>query len=242
MIHTPDLCIFARLMVNTTDNKADWGVIFDIDGTMVDNARFHKNAWIEFGKRHGFPITEEFYDTEIHARCNESIVRKLYEKDYTDAEARDIAEEKEVIYRETFRPVFKEVPGLVKLVEQLHAANVRLAAASNSSTGNVDFVLDMLDIRKYFDYVINRDLVEVGKPDPLMFNMAAEGLKLSKDRCIIMEDSMSGFKAAENAEMAYVVISYGSDPNDLQFAKHASAIHEHYEELTVDELRQIVAS
>ena len=215
-------------------------MIFDVDGTMVDNARFHRNAWIEFGKRHGFPITEEYYDREIHARCNESIIRKLYEKDYTDAEARDMAEEKEVIYRDTFRPVFKEVPGLVNLIKQLSEANVRLAAASNSSTGNVDFVLDMLDIRQCFDYVVNRDIVEVGKPDPLMFNMAAEGLKLPKDKCVIMEDSKSGFKAAQNAGMAYVVISYGSDPNDLQFATDAKAVHEHYESLTVDELRQIV--
>lgn len=227
-------------MENALENKADWGVIFDVDGTMVDNARFHRGAWIEFGRRHGFPITEEYYDREIHARCNESIVRKLYQKDYTDEEAREIAEEKEVIYRDTFRPVFKEVPGLVALIEKLHDANIRLAAASNSSTGNVDFVLDELDIRKYFDFVVNRDLVEVGKPDPLMFFLAAEGLKLAKHRCIIMEDSKSGFKAAENAQMAYVVISYGSDKNDLKFASHAEAIYEHYEGLTVDMLSDIV--
>ena len=227
-------------MANVLENKADWGVIFDVDGTMVDNARFHRGAWIEFGKRHGFPITEEYYDREIHARCNESIVRKLYQKDYTDEQAREIAEEKEVIYRETFRPVFKEVPGLVALIKQLSERHVRLAAASNSSTGNVDFVLDELDIRQYFDFVVNRDLVEVGKPDPLMFFLAAEGLKLPKEKCVIMEDSKSGFKAAENADMAYVVISYGSDPNDLQYAAHAKAIYEHYEGLTVEMLDNIV--
>jgi beta-phosphoglucomutase-like phosphatase (HAD superfamily) len=75
-----------------------------------------------------------------------------------------------------------------------------------------------------------------------MFNMAAEGLKLPKNRCIIMEDSKSGFKAAENAQMAYVVISHGSDPNDLQYASQAAAIHDDYTNITVDMLRNIVNS
>ncbi|MHC4214445.1 MAG: HAD hydrolase-like protein, partial [Planctomycetota bacterium] len=58
--------------------SANWGVIFDVDGTMVDNAQYHQGAWTELGVRYGKSITTEFYQEHIHAHTNDSIVRILF--------------------------------------------------------------------------------------------------------------------------------------------------------------------
>lgn len=221
------------------NGKVDFGVIFDVDGTMVDNCGYHRNAWIEFGSRHGLEITPEYYNEHIHSRSNDKIIRTLYDKDMDIDAARKIAEEKEIIYRETFGPVMTEIPGLKKLLEQLHAAKVPISAASNSPKKNVDFVLDGLGVRDYFDFIIDRDQVKIGKPDPQLFLLAADGLGLNKDRCIVVEDSVSGFKAAENAGMAYIVVTAGADEDELKYATTAKGMYVDHSQVTVEGLRHI---
>ena len=85
-----------------------WGVIFDVDGTMVDNVAWHENAWLELSRRHGLGITRQFYREHIHSRSNDKNVRKLFADKATPELIERISHEKETIYRESFRPVIKE--------------------------------------------------------------------------------------------------------------------------------------
>ncbi|KKL92465.1 hypothetical protein LCGC14_1884430 [marine sediment metagenome] len=220
--------------------NSDWAVIFDVDGTMVDNAKFHEGAWIEFGRRHDLPIDGEYYRKNIHSRSNDINIRKLLGEDTTDANVEKFGDEKESIYRQTFGPVAKEIAGLKVLLDSLKQQGVKCAAASNSPRGNVDLVLDKLDIRNYFDVIIDNDQVNIGKPDPEIFFMTAQKLAIPPDRCVIVEDSISGFKAAENAEMAYIVITAGADSSELKFAKHAKAIHQDFTAITPEYLERLL--
>lgn len=193
-----------------------WGVIFDVDGTMVDNAQYHQAAWVELGTRYNKTITSEFYHKHIHAQTNQSIVRAIF-GDVSDEAIAKISSEKEIIYRESYRPVIKEIPGLTNLLKALKAEAVPCAAASNSPRGNVDMVLDELDIRKYFDVVINNDEVRKGKPDPEVLLTAADNLGLQPGCCVVFEDSASGFKAALRAQMPFIAITAHPDRQTLQF-------------------------
>lgn len=196
--------------------STNWGVIFDVDGTMVDNAEYHQAAWVELGARYNKTITGEFYRVYIHAHTNDSIVRTLF-GDVSSEQIAKISSEKEIVYRESYRPVIKEIPGLTNLLEALESKAVPRAAASNSPKGNVDMVLDELDIRKYFNVVINNDEVQKGKPDPKILLTAAAKLGLGPQRCVVFEDSASGFKAAVNAEMPYIAIAARPDSHALEF-------------------------
>ncbi len=212
----------------TLNQQHNWGVIFDIDGTMVNNTGYHRQAWFDLCARYNITLDHQSYHEKIHARSNDRIVPNLFGPDVDEAFIRKIEIEKESLYRDTFRPVMQPTPGLIALLEQLSEAGVPCAAASNSPKENVDFVLDELGIRSFFKAITYRDLVSVGKPDPELFLKAAEGMGVPPRRCLVFEDSSSGFKAARAAGMPYVVITFGGDPHELTEAQDAAAIHEHF--------------
>ncbi len=215
-----------------------WGVIFDVDGTMVDNAEYHRAAWVELGARYNKTISSEFYQKRIHAQTNQSIVRVIF-GDVSDEAIHKISSEKEIIYRESYRPVIKEIPGLTNLLKALRAEDVPCAAASNSPKENVDMVLDEIDIRKYFDVVINNDQVARGKPDPEVLLTAADNLGLQPGCCVVFEDSASGFKAARRAKMPCIAITAGADNQSLEFIAGRPA-HKDFTAITLADLKAMV--
>lgn len=218
--------------------NSNFGVIFDIDGTMVNNTPYHREAWFELCRRYNIPLDHESYHQKIHARSNDRIVPALFGLHVDNAFIRKIETEKESFYRQSFKPVMKETPGLLALLKQLHRHSIPCAAASNSPKENVDFILDELNIRSYFKAVTFRDMVRVGKPDPELFLKAAEGLNLPPAQCMVFEDSASGFKAARAAGMPYIAITFCGDPHELTEARDAAAVCRDFTELTPAALAQ----
>jgi HAD superfamily hydrolase (TIGR01509 family) len=206
---------------------------------MVDNTEYHQSAWTELCTRYGKSITDEFYEEHIHAHTNDSIVRTLF-GDVDNKQIGDISKEKETIYRQSYRPVIKEIAGLTNLLKTLKTRGIPCGAASNSPKGNVDMVLDELDLRQYFDVVINNDQVSRGKPDPEILLTAAARLKLEPEKCVVFEDSISGFKAARRAEMPFVSIITRADDQSLEFIA-SGPIHSDFTQITPAYLEAIVA-
>ena len=223
-----------------TEKQADWGAIFDLDGTIVSNTAYHRQAWFDLCKRHNIPMDMELYHRKVHARSNDKIVPNLFGEGVTDAFIKQIEDEKETLYRRTYAPVMKPTDGLMPLLDALKAAAIPCGTASNSPKDNVDFVLDGLSIRPYFKSVFCRDHVKVGKPDPEVLLKTADGLGLPPGRCILFEDSSSGFKAARTAGMPCIVITAGADPNELKEAWDAVAVREDFTQLTVRDLAALL--
>ncbi len=220
--------------------QSDWAVILDVDGTMVDNARYHEAAWVELGRQHGFGITPDFYWQHIHARSNDRNIRTLLGESASEADIRRLGDEKEQIYRDRFGPLMKEIPGLKNFLKALSTEDVACGAASNSPKPNVDMVLDGLDIRRYFRAVIDRDMIRVGKPDPEMFLRVSAELSIKPERCIVLEDSASGFLAAQRAGMPCIAIAHGADPEDIRSADNLAAVHPDFTTLSPSLLRSFV--
>jgi beta-phosphoglucomutase len=208
-------------MINSNNSFA---VLFDVDGTMVNNTAFHKNAWLETTCRLGLNLSEKDYHEKIHARSNDKIVRNLFD-DPSEELIKKIADEKEILYRSSFAPHLKEIPGLRRFLEELEQAGIICGAVSNSPQENVDFVLDGLGLRRFFKVAINRDMVKVGKPDPEGLLRAADELGFTPDKCIAFDDSASGFRACRNAKMKYIAITAATDPVDLAETYDAVAIY-----------------
>jgi len=210
--------------------------IFDVDGTMVDNARYHERAWIELAGRRGRPIDGEYYRKNIHARANDLIVRTVFGEGCSAEFVRTVSREKEELYRETFRPAMKDTPGLTGLLEALSARGIPCAAASNSPKENVDMVLDGLGIRKFFRAVVDADQGLRGKPAPDLLLAAAERLGVPPESCVVFEDSASGFAAADNAGMPYVVIAHGATAEDRSRATNALAMYPDFRSIDIESL------
>ncbi len=217
---------------------ADWGVIFDVDGTMVDNVAYHRAAWLEYGRRHGLPITPEFYRAHMHSRSNDVIARFLLGEDAPPEAAMALGDEKEEIYRELYRPHIRGNPGLHRLLEALSEEGVPCAAASNSPARNVEMILAALNVRAYFHAVVSLNDVARGKPHPDLLFAAAARLELPMGRCLVIEDSMSGFQAAEAAGAPYIAISIGADPESPALARQALAVHHDFTTLDATTLHR----
>ncbi|MBC8379142.1 MAG: HAD family phosphatase [Planctomycetes bacterium] len=214
--------------------KQKFGAIFDVDGTMVRNTPYHRQAWFELCRRYEIEMNDRLYLEKVHARCNDKIVANLFGNAANETLVRKIELEKETIYQDSFRPVMTEVPGLIALLKAFRENGIPCGVASNSPRMNVDFVLDALEIRPYFSTVINRDMVSVGKPNPEVLTKTATEMGMVPQDCLLFDDSSSGFAAARNAEMPYIAIS--TEPEEIPLAYDAKGIYEDFTEIDVQML------
>ena len=222
--------------VRTDCGRAPWGAVFDVDGTMVDNHAWHEAGWIELGRRRGLPIDADYYRNQIHSKDNGVIVENMRRNFSRPELGQEVADEKEAIYRELYRAVLKPMPGLMDFLEQLRAQGIPCAVASNAPEPNARMILEALGIEDLFAAVITPGPDLPGKPRPDIFLAAAAALGLPPARCVVFEDSYSGFLAAEAACMPCVAILNGSSPVSLPYAERTQARHRDFTTVHLPEL------
>ncbi len=211
---------------------APWGAVFDVDGTMVDNHPYHQRGWMELGRRRGLPIDADYYKNHIHSRDN-SVIMENMRRNFSRADlGQDIAEEKEGIYREIYRPHVAEMPGLLRFLAELRDAGVPCAVASNAPEPNARMVVEELGVAAQFACLLTPAPGLAGKPAPDLFLEAARRMGLPPGRCVVFEDSFSGFHAAEAAGMPCVAILKGASPVSLPHAERAAARHADFTGIT----------
>src|SRR5690554_3680279 len=171
-------------------------VIFDMDGVIVDNGMYHIDAFRELCRRYSIEFSEEEFRKCHFGRVNEEILPDLFNRKLNDSEVAGLAEEKEALYREIYKPHINAAPGLLPLLKELKVNDIPVGVATSAPVKNVDFVLDSLKIREYVDVVVDDSMVRKGKPDPEIYIKAASLLQVIPGNCIIFEDSLSGTRAA----------------------------------------------
>ncbi len=187
-------------------NKNEIAVIFDLDGTIVDNKKFHIKAWVEFCRRHGVIITEEEFENIGFGGTNKDYLKEFLNIEISDEDDFRLGEEKEQIYRELYTPYLKPINGVIEFIKSLKNNSIKTAIASMAPLSNVQFVLNKLKIQKYFDVVIDYYRVKKGKPNPEIFFNTAERLNILPENCVVIEDSKIGLKAGKNAGMKVIGI------------------------------------
>jgi beta-phosphoglucomutase len=179
-----------------------WGVIFDMDGVLIDSYHAHLCSWKKMLRNHGLDITEEQFSITF-GRTNQDILAQLYpsvkSKDYPL-----LSEEKEAAFREIITNDFPGMDGAGALITSLHKAGARLAIGSSGPPDNIQAVLSALPGGEYFAAVTTGDDVRHGKPDPGVFLVTAEKLGLSPGRCVVIEDAPAGVRAGKDAGCAVV--------------------------------------
>jgi beta-phosphoglucomutase family hydrolase len=184
------------------------GLIFDMDGTLVNNLSYHLEAFRIFYKKYNIThIDEKEFLNFCNGRTNEAVMRFIFGDDLTDEQTAELGEEKEAIYRDVYRPFLALADGLRPLLEQFHDAGIAIGVASSAIRTNIDFVLDGLDIRRYFSAIVDSSMVSHGKPDPECFIKCAALLKREPQNCIVFEDAISGVAAGKNAGSKVIAIT-----------------------------------
>jgi beta-phosphoglucomutase-like phosphatase (HAD superfamily) len=142
------------------------GLIFDMDGTLVNNLPYHLEAFSILYKKYNIThIDEKEFLDFCNGRTNEAVMRFIFGNDLTDERTAELGEEKEAIYRDVYRPHLALADGLQPLLEKFHAAGITMGIASSAIRANIDFVLDGLDVRRYFNAIVDSSMVSRGKPD-----------------------------------------------------------------------------
>lgn len=181
-------------------------LIFDMDGTMVDNMMTHHRGWQKTLAQYGLELSLEDVRQTCHGR-NMEIIERLFPGKYPPEERARISEEKESWYRAIFLTELTLLPGLAVFLAEAHQAGIKMGIGSAAPRVNVDFVLDNLQIRSYFQSVVPAEAVENGKPAPDVFLQVAAELGASPQDCWVFEDSPTGAKTAENAGMKAIILT-----------------------------------
>jgi beta-phosphoglucomutase len=183
------------------------GVIFDVDGVLVDSYQAHYEAWVLIGRERGFSITEEQFATSFGRTSREAIVEIFGLRDLTAAQIAELDHVKEAKYRELLADTFPELDGAGKLIDALHAAGFRLGVGSSGPPPNVALAVDQLHRRDKFAAIISGEDVQRGKPDPQVFLLAAERMGVSPANSCVIEDAPPGIEAAHRAGMKCIAVT-----------------------------------
>lgn len=181
------------------------GLIFDMDGVLLDSNPAHREAWAAYNRGFGIETTEEMVE-RMYGRRNDEIIRDFFGCGLSAEEVFRRGADKERLYREMIGPRLEQmlVPGLRAFLDRYRSAP--LALATNAEPENVSFLLDRAFLWGYFRVVVDGHQVSRPKPDPEIYLRAAEWLEISPENAIVFEDSHSGVEAARSAGMRVIGI------------------------------------
>lgn len=182
-------------------------VLWDMDGTLVDSAEYHWQAWRDAMCREGLPVTREQFLATFGQR-NDSILRQWLGEKVTSELIQGIGNAKETRYRQLVREHgIAPLPGAMDWVKLLHRQVWGQAIASAAPHANVETILDVLQVSQCFQAIVSADDVHRGKPDPEVFLVAATKLGVAPEHCIVVEDALHGIEAARAAGMKSIGVS-----------------------------------
>jgi beta-phosphoglucomutase family hydrolase len=207
--------------------------LFDMDGVIVHSNPYHKKAFKLFLDKHNISLTDEELKENVYGRTNEEIFPYIFQEKYTPEMGKRWADEKESLFRDLFKDDVKPVIGLMDFLEELQEQKIKCAVGTSAPVENLDFVMDALNLRPYFDAFLHEADVSEGKPSPEIYLKAAERLDTEPKSCVVFEDSVAGVKAGLNAGMKVVAVATTHSPADFEGAH--LVIHD-FEEMTVERM------
>ena len=175
------------------------GVIFDMDGVLIDSHPVHKKVWARFLASLNRPVSEAELDFVLDGRKREEIMRHFL-GNLPAEQIREYGQRKDDIYAESSRNL-KTIPGVEEFLGRLEKAGLPMAVATSASFVRARGTLDELGILRRFSALVTANDVVNGKPDPEIFVKAAEQLGLAADSLLAIEDAVSGVRAAKIAGM-----------------------------------------
>ena len=182
------------------------GIIFDMDGTIVDSLPYHYKAWKIFFKENKVEnFSERLKDYKGGGTLD--LLTAVYGDKYSTKELKIMTDDKEIIFREIYKNNVVPIMGFMDMFELIKSKKILVGIASNAIRKNVKMILSELKIYEKFDSIICGDEVRKGKPDPEMFNETVDRFNLKKEECLIFEDSAEGVSAAVNSRVDVVGIT-----------------------------------
>ena len=187
------------------------GIIFDFNGTLFFDSKMHYDAWKDFSKKlRGTAFSDKEMREHMFGRTNKDIIAYAIGKIPDETLVKTLGDEKESLYRERCLRMgadCKLAPYATVFLDYLKTNNFPMTIATMSNKDNVDFFIKQFKLDKWFD--LNKIVYDngkiKGKPAPDIYLQAAKNIGLPPQKCIVVEDALSGIEAAHQAGIGKIV-------------------------------------
>jgi beta-phosphoglucomutase len=212
-------------------------IIFDMDGVIIDSHPFHRQAWQKFLITLGKRVPEKDLDCILEGWKREDILRHFL-GNLTKAQMVEYGNRKDKFFQQVGVPI-KPVLGLCEFLDHLEMLGIPKAVATSASERRTRLTLDRLNLTRYFAAIVTANDVLKGKPDPAIYLLAAEQMGVRPEHVVVIEDSVSGVKAARAAGMKCLGMASNSRCDLLREAGARSIIPD-FAGLTLERLELLM--
>jgi HAD superfamily hydrolase (TIGR01509 family) len=194
------------------------GVLWDMDGVLVDTGEFHYQAWSNTLLLHDIPFSRGLFQ-ETFGMNNLGVLSKLLGHDPDLAFQNTISNQKEKKFREIIQGKARPLPGVVETLSFLKSKGIRQAIASSAPQENIDMLVNALNLWDSFDALVSGYTL-LGKPAPDIFLASAQALGIPPQNCLVIEDAVTGVEGAKQAGMLCLAVTNTNPAEKLNQADY----------------------
>lgn len=204
-----------------------------MDGVIVDTEPLHKKAYFHMFSQFGLDISEAYYNT-FTGKSTAKVCQEVVNQFNLDKNPQELIDAKRSYFKVFFDtdPDFDLIPGVRALIENYHKAGIKMILASSASMLTINRVFKCFGLDDYFSAKLSGAELKASKPHPELFELAAQKAGEPKEKCIVIEDSTNGIKAAHAAGI--YCVAYKSEHSKAQDYSLAQKVISDFETIYVD--------
>ncbi|GAB3575465.1 HAD family hydrolase [Hymenobacter daeguensis] len=191
-------------------------LIFDMDGVLVDNTPVQARAFQLLFRDLGLSTNARQLLKRLNGMPADEIIQSVFRHPIPPKQLAIYAEQRELLYRVLYWSKRQALPGLTAFLQAARVEGFPIGLGTGSGGATLRYLLDHLDLRRYFDVVIGKDDVPRGKPHPDTYRLTAARLGARPESCIVFEDAVLGEQAAYRAGMRCVAVATTLKAKDFQ--------------------------
>jgi beta-phosphoglucomutase len=211
------------------------GILWDLDGVIVDSTEIHYKAWAKALSKFGITITREKF-LSTFGMNNQAIIPTIIDSPSPEL-VKEIDDLKEIAFREAIPGNVTLLPGVQKWLDQFNKWNFPQAIASSAPWENVIALVEEMKIKRYFAAMVSAGNMK-SKPNPEIFLTAAERLDVSPANCVVIEDSPHGIEGARRGGMKSIAVLTTHSAAEMA---QADCVVERLDQLSIEQVRQLMS-
>lgn len=191
------------------------GIIFDLDGTLVNSEPLHLKAWNEITVKYGMPTMTWDYIQSVGGISTVNICRMICKEHNLDLDCVAVAKEKVELYKSKYMQDVPVHPYIASILKEAHDKDLKVAVATGSQQPETRFLLDKHGLLPYISAVISSDMVKNCKPAPDTYLEAAKAIGCEPKDCLVFEDTLIGLQGVKAAKMTCLRVFEGEIISDF---------------------------
>lgn len=186
------------------------GILFDMDGVLIDSIPLHIDAWNFILKKNRLSLIDREVYLQSLGRTNLDMLNRfmgIQGENQPLSMMKEIVAEKEQYFRKLVKDHIEPAPGVLEWLNYFKEKNIRCAVASSGEMANITLMLQALGVSDYFASIVSGAHLPASKPNPMIFQLAAASLGVQSEKCLVIEDAVTGIQAAKSANMMCCAIA-----------------------------------